>query len=199
MGSLNTPYFIVHVASEFLNKGAEAAKEHFKADKVEIKHYDRFIIAKLSVPVVNILFALELLFKGLLKHKGKERRGHNVMELFDALDPDIRAQIVDHYRSHDHFKKYLAIKLGSGLRHSGFTLFPGFPKNENGIRDMLAIHQDHFVEFRYLFEHDDAEVVVIHFRELLNLTYSALCVLGETQHVKVEIKPPSHIDANKRQ
>jgi len=199
MGSLNTPYFIVHVASEFLNKGAEAAKEHFKAEKGELKNYDRFIIAKLSVPVVNILLALELLFKGLLKHKGKRGWGHNVRELFDALDPDVRAQIVDHYRSHDHFKKYLAIKLGSGLKHSEFTLFPGFPKDENGIREMLGIHQDHFVEFRYLFEHDDADVVVIHFRELLNLTYSALFILGETQHLKVEIKPLSPIDAHKLQ
>jgi hypothetical protein len=61
MGSLNTPYFIVHVASEFLNKGAEAAREYFKAEKGEVKHYDKFIVAKLPVPVVNIIFALELI------------------------------------------------------------------------------------------------------------------------------------------
>jgi hypothetical protein len=197
MGSLNTPYFIVHVASEFLNMGVEAAGKHFKAEKGEIKRYDKFIVAKLSVPVVNIIFALELLFKGLIKYAGKEIRGHNVIELFDALNPDVRGRIVDHYRSHNHYKKFLAIKLASGLGHSEFTMFPGFSKNESGIREILAIHQKHFVDFRYLFEYDDSNVVFVHFRELLNLTYSALFILGETQNVKIQVIPPPAIDDNK--
>lgn len=194
MGSLNTPFFIVHVASEFLNKGAEAAKEHFKTEKNEIKQYDNLIHAKLSVPVVNIIFALELIFKGLIKYSGNELRGHNVLELYDALDPYLRARIVDHYLSHDHFKKFEAIKLASGVKHSQFTYFRGFSKNESGVRELLDIHKKYFVDFRYLFEYNDADVVVIHFRELLNLAYSALFVLGETQNVKVQMKPSTSQD-----
>jgi len=188
MNKLNSPYFIVHVSSEFLKNGAKAASLYFKAEKDEVKQYDSLIHAKLSVPVVNIMLSLELTFKGLIKHAGKEQHGHDVLALFDALEPAVRRKLIDHYSSHDHYKKFVTIRLmtGDGSQHSAFSFFPSPSKDEAGVRALLALHKKHFIDFRYLFEYDETTEVFVYFRELLNLAFSALKILGDTQKVIVQ-------------
>ena len=188
MSKLDSPYFMVHVSSEFLKNGAKAAGQYFKAEKGEVKQFDSLILAKISVPVVNIMLSLELTLKGLIKDAGKRPWGHDVLELFDALEGDVRDRIIEHYRSHDHYRKYVPIRImaGDGSLPARPGPFTPIPKDRDGVRELLALHRKHFIDFRYLFEYDEKMEVFIYFRELLNLAFSAIKILGDTQNVIVK-------------
>ncbi|HWK02431.1 MAG TPA: hypothetical protein VNS58_02290 [Puia sp.] len=102
MSPLNSPLFIFHAAKDFFEKGSLAASENFKEKDNEVKQYDTMIHPKLCMPIVNIVFGLELIFKGIsMQSTGKFNSGHNILKLFDALNSDVKDKIILHYQTHD--------------------------------------------------------------------------------------------------
>lgn len=187
MSKLNSPVFILHAAKEFFEKGTLAASANFKTVENEVLQFDSMIHPKLCMPIVNIMFSLELTLKGLLKQSNVEMRTHDILRLFNAVDTGIKARIIKHYHSHDIYKNYIAIRLlkGDGTQHSKPFPVPAPPKTEEGVIELLRIHKSYFESFRYLFEFDDNEEYLFMFREISNFAFSALVIFGETQNLKV--------------
>lgn len=182
MRPLDRPLFILYAAKDFLEKGTAAAAKDFKTDSNLPKQFDSLVHARLCMPVVNIIFSLELTIKGLLKYEGKTFPPvHDLSKLFTILDQTIIDQIIAHYRSHDHYKNYVCIRLFSGDRDTPFeaTSIPLLPKDISGVTALIASHGTYFVEFRYLFELEDTKELIVRFRELANLAFSAITVLGK--------------------
>ena len=185
---LNTPFFIFHAAVDFFQRGTLAAADNFKAEESGLKQFDSMVHPKLCMPIVNITFALELVFKGLLKQSNSNPiRTHDLKKLFKELDSNIKIKIVEHYKGHDTYKKLIGIRLmhGDGTEHSKPNYLPAPSKDENGITELLKMHRRYFEDFRYLFEVDEKKEYVFLFREFSNLSFSALTVLGETLNLKV--------------
>ena len=134
------------------------------------------------MPVVNIVFGLELILKGLAKQFNKPiLHTHDLLDLFNALGDDIQTRIVDNYKTHDNYNILIALNLtGNSKGHGTSTLVERPRKDKDGVLKLLESHANYFEEFRYLFEFDDSQEKGILFRELSNLTFSALVVFGET-------------------
>jgi hypothetical protein len=190
MSKLNSPFFILHTAIDFFEKGTAAASDKFKIKEDQVPTFDSMIHPKLCMPAVNIMFSLELALKGLLKHSNRQLRSHDVLKLFKALDPEIRARIIDHYHSHDVYKKYIAIRLleGDGTGHATKYYFMGPARSEEGVLELLDRHKRYFEIFRYLFEFDNSREHIFMFREMSNFTFSILVILGETMDISIVSK-----------
>lgn len=185
---LNSPFFIFHAAADFFERGTLAAADNFKSEESGIKQFDSMIHPKLCMPIVNITFALELTFKGLLKQSNsKPIRTHDLEKLFKELNSEIKEKIVEHYKSHDTYKKLIGIRLihDNEAEHSKPNYLPAPSKDENGISEILKMHRRYFEDFRYLFDVDEQKEYVFLFREFSNLSFSALVILGETLNLQV--------------
>src|SRR5271155_1453967 len=102
---LNSPFFMLYAAADFFKNGAAAAAKSFKAERNEIKNFDSLIHARLSMPIVNIVFSLELIFKGLIKEReNKLVTGHDLTVLYDGISRDIKDRIINHFANHDQYK-----------------------------------------------------------------------------------------------
>jgi hypothetical protein len=200
MGKMNSPFFIFHAAKEYFENGTLYASKYFKVKKNEVvKSFDSMIHPKLCVPATNISFSLELAFKALLLQSGIKKTGHNLIELYKLLDNGIKDKIIQHYKSHDTYKNYIAIRLieSSGEEHGKIEAFK-YPNNdENFILSMLETHKLSFLNFRYMYEFESSSEWIFYFREFSNFTFSVLTVLGQTLNLTIVSNKVSDEDLKK--
>ena len=193
MGKMNSPFFLFHAAKEFFENGTTYASKYFKRNTDgTLKPFDSLTHPKLCVPATNISFSLELILKGFLMQAGKRKNGHNLSDLYNCLDEDLKRRIVEHYKMHDTFKNYINVHVNeeSGNSHGQIERIYQSSKNEEEILLMLDKHKLSFINFRYLHEFQKSQDSFFYFKEFSNLTFSALVILGETLNLKVVTVPP---------
>ncbi len=138
-------------SSDFLYR---TAKEYFRIGTIAAGHFiknffnDEYSHAKIQAPAVNISFALELTLKDILLHeRGNTPKGHDFIKLYQLISDEAKEKIADY------FKENLAGRdfgLISFIKKEG-----GDETNNhdyNTIEEVLKMHQDAFIDWRYAHE-----------------------------------------------
>jgi hypothetical protein len=192
MGKMNSPLFIFCAAKEFFENGTLYASKHFKMKGA--KSFDSMIHPKFCVPATNISFSLELAFKAFLLQSGIKKSNHDLIKLYKLLNDDIKTKIVEHYKSHDTYKDYIAIRLieSNGKEHGKIEFLRYQSSDETFILSMLETHKSAFLNFRYMHEFEAPQEWLFYFREFSNFTFSVLTILGQTLGLTVVCKKVSN-------
>lgn len=99
---------------------------------------------------INYSFACELYLKALSLHMESScRRTHNLFELYNALDDDTKDLLARKYEKNEQ---------------------NGYQKHFKDLREMLKVHQNTFVDFRYAYEEKmEGESISIYIEDMRNL------------------------------
>jgi hypothetical protein len=188
MSKMNSPLFVFLVAKEYFENGTLYASKYFQMSKDgTIKPFNNLIHTKLCVPATNISFSLELVFKAFLMQTGLKKFDHNLLKLFELLPDKVKSDIIEHYNSHDIYKKYVTVQLinSDGNEHGKIKKAYYSTKSVEFIPMMLDTHKLSFLTFRYLHEFKGNEAQDFYFREFSNFTFSALSILGKSLDLAV--------------
>jgi HEPN domain-containing protein len=113
---------------------------------------------KLVAASTNLAFAVELYLKGFaIKTVGRAKRGHSLIDLFEALPTDVKQSIENRYNyrvKHDRRQKFTRLE---------FSVSPNqFTRDENqkattatpveDVRSLLKLEQGAFQNWRYFYE-----------------------------------------------
>lgn len=99
---------------------------------------------------INYSFACELYLKALSLHMESScRRTHNLFELYNALDAYTKDLLARNYEKNEQ---------------------NGYQKHFKDLREMLKVHQNIFIDFRYAYEEKmKGESIAIYIEDMRNL------------------------------
>ena len=149
-----TPDFLFHIAKGFYDIGYLVA--------IKLKNDNSTTgFQRIAPAVVNLSFSIELLLKGLHSITTKsDLTGHKFHDLYKKLPGPIKLKIETKYRDHvlNSDKELTKIRIilskveGPDKPHNPDSKI----NDEMSIEDLLILHNDSFINWRYLYEVNEA-------------------------------------------
>lgn len=146
------PGYIFHIAQGFLDIGMHLARE-VKSDQ-SIHAFQRIPAA-----VVNFSFAIELTLKGLCQVSlRKSVEGHDFVKLYNQIPKEVQLKVEQKFNEKKtNLSSELTSftinvydkKIGSNFKETSIDA------SKISIIDLLEVHKNSFVNWRYLFEIPD--------------------------------------------
>lgn len=145
-----TPDFLLHIAQGFYDIGYLIA--------IKLKNDSSTTgFQRIAPAVVNLSFSIELLLKGLNSiTKKSDLKGHKFYDLYKQLPGPIKLKIETKYRDHisNSEKELTKIRIIlSKVEVPEKSHNPDSKINDDmSIEDLLILHNDSFINWRYLYE-----------------------------------------------
>jgi len=178
---LYNPKFLYSNSQEFFKIGIFSANDFFY--KVSITPQgNKNIIKYVSVPAVNISFALELALKGLHLQVFKTHpKGHSLLKLFSELPENIIARI-QKQKAHKKYEHFNIVEISrSDNKHIPFNKGLCYINGSMGeVLSNLKLQDNSFCDFRYMFEMGTkGKPFYYNFLFMANITHNSLNTLYE--------------------
>jgi hypothetical protein len=178
---LYTPKFLYSNSQEFFKIGIFSANDYFERLSLA-QQGDNNMMKYISVPAVNISFALELVLKGLhLKFFNRPPKGHSLLTLFSKLPNSIKLNIQQKgiHKNYDHFKIVEITTHDKQDKPFDKGLSYIFNTTDE-ILSNLKLQDNSFCDFRYMFEMGTkAKPFYFNFLFMANITRNCLDTLYE--------------------
>jgi hypothetical protein len=145
-----TPDFLFHIAQGFYDIGYLIA--------IKLKNDSSTTgFQRIAPAVVNLSFSIELLLKGLNSiTKKSDLTGHKFYDLYKQLPGPIKLKIETKYRDHISNSEKELTKIRIILSKVEVPEKPHSPdskiNDDMSIEDLLILHNDSFINWRYLYE-----------------------------------------------
>ncbi len=163
---------VFYTATDFFEKGLDAAKEFDKVARSDMKKFD---IWRLSFPICNLSFSLELILKLLVdfSEEKNHHHTHDLYKLYFAIPESFRLSIENHFETcgahNHHFPNWI-------ITPTHLVAEPSRTETVKiKIEDALKRCKLSYINFRYLYEKSN-EIYYFDFKTLIKLLHSSLAV-----------------------
>jgi hypothetical protein len=183
-----TPDFLFHIAQGFYEIGYRVA--------IKLKNDNSPVgFQRIAPAVVNLSFSIELLLKGLNSITTKsDLTGHKFYDLYKQLPSHVKLKIETKYREHVLNSEKELTKIRIIMSKVNGPDKPNNPdskiNDDMSIEDLLILHNDSFINWRYLYEVNAAGYEYEYDFKLMNSFASSLIeVINEIKSTQ----PPNFI------